>query len=54
MHSKRICQIAGTEQMWTSIQANRLSLQNIQPSSQGTAAQTYKPGPTLHLHGQLV
>lgn len=54
MHSKRICQTAGTEQMWTSIQANRLSLQNIQTSSQDTAAQTYKLGPILHLHGQLV
>lgn len=30
---KRICQTAGTEQMLISIQANRLSLQNLQPSS---------------------
>lgn len=48
MHSKRICQTAGTEQMWLSIQAKRLSLQNLQLSTQ-----IYKPGPILHLHHPL-
>ena len=56
MHSKRVCQTAGTEQMWILIQANRLSLlkkKKLQVSSQDRAAQTCKPGPILHLHHQL-